>query len=477
MKQRSIDMTEGPLFKNIVLFSIPLVLSNVLQVLFNMSDVAVVGRFAGKEALGAVGSCSTLVLLFTGLLIGMGSGINSLAARHIGAGDNVRLHRVVHSALLISVIYGILIAAAGIFAARPLLHLLGTKDELIAGAELYTRVYLLGAPALAIYNYGNGILGAAGDSRRPLLYLALSGVLNIGLNLFFVIVCQWGVLGVAVASVASQYLSALLVLIRIFTCSEHYRASVRELRFDRAASASILTLGLPAGLQNSIFAIANLFIQSAVNSFDTVMVEGNSAAANADALVYDMMAAFYMACTAFMAQNYGAKKRDRVLKSYGICLSLSFGFALLFGVFLFFGGRQFLSLFTTDAAVIDAGMKRLSIMAFSYCVSAFMDCTIAASRGLGKTVIPTAVVISGSCLFRILWIYTVFAHFRTIPSLYLLYIFSWTLTAIGEIIYFLHVFRRLLPKESTPSAGLPSEPASDEGLPAEGNASAVTAAE
>ena len=252
---------------------------------------------------------------------------------------------------------------------------------------------------------------------------------------------------------------------------------MRELRFDRAASASILTLGLPAGLQNSIFAIANLFIQSAVNSFDTVMVEGNSAAANADALVYDMMAAFYMACTAFMAQNYGAKKRDRVLKSYCICIGLAFCFALAFGFFLFFGGRQFLSLFTTDADVIDAGMKRLSIMAFSYCISAFMDCTIAASRGLGKTVIPTAVVISGSCLFRILWIYTVFAHFRTIPSLYLLYIFSWTLTAIGEIIYFLHVFRRLLPKESTPSAGLPSEPASDEGLAAEGNAAALTAAE
>ena len=458
MKQRSIDMTEGPLFKNIVLFSIPLVLSNVLQVLFNMSDVAVVGRFAGKEALGAVGSCSTLVLLFTGLLIGMGSGINSLAARHIGAGDNVRLHRVVHSALLISVIYGILIAAAGIFAARPLLHLLGTKDELIAGAELYTRVYLLGAPALAIYNYGNGILGAAGDSRRPLLYLALSGVLNIGLNLFFVIVCQWGVLGVAVASVASQYLSALLVLIRIFTCSEHYRASVRELRFDRAASASILTLGLPAGLQNSIFAIANLFIQSAVNSFDTVMVEGNSAAANSDALVYDMMAAFYMACTAFMAQNYGAKKRDRVLKSYGICLSLSFGFALLFGVFLFFGGRQFLSLFTTDAAVIDAGMKRLSIMAFSYCVSAFMDCTIAASRGLGKTIVPTIIVVMGSCVFRVIWVYTIFAHFHTIPSLYALYPCSWALTAAAEIVYYAHCYREAMkifqhPKaEQLPSA-------------------------
>ena len=244
----------------------------------------------------------------------------------------------------------------------------------------------------------------------------------------------------------------MLILVRLFTCRDHYRLSVRELRFDGSASGSILTLGLPAGLQNSIFAVANLFIQSAVNSFDTIMVEGNSAAANSDALVYDMMAAFYMACTAFMAQNYGAKKRDRVLKSYGICVGLAFSFALAFGFFLFFGGRQFLALFTTEPEVIDAGMKRLSIMAFSYCISAFMDGTIAASRGLGKTIVPTVVVISGSCLFRILWIYTVFAHFRTIPSLYLLYIFSWTLTAIGEAIYFIHVLRKIMPKgDNTPA--------------------------
>lgn len=450
MKEHTVTMTEGRLTKNIILFSLPLVLSNILQVLFNMSDIAVVGRFAGKEALGAVGSCTILVSLFTGLLIGMGSGINSIAARYIGAGDRARLRRVAHSALLISLLYGVIIMAGGIAATRPLLRLLDTKEELLAEAELYLRVYLIGTPALAIYNYGNGLLGAAGDSKRPLRYLSAAGVLNIALNLFFVIVCRWSVLGVAVASVASQYVSAACILVRVFTCRENYRVRFREMRLDRSASASVLMLGIPAGLQNAIFAVANLFIQTAVNSFDTLMVEGNSAAANADALVYDMMAAFYMACTAFMAQNYGAKKRDRVLKSYGICLSLSFGFALLFGVFLFFGGRQFLSLFTTDAAVIDAGMKRLRIMAFSYCISAFMDCTIAASRGLGKTIVPTIVVISGSCLFRILWVYTIFAHFHTIPSLYLLYVCSWTLTAIGEIIYFLYVIRRALPKGGAP---------------------------
>lgn len=453
MKQKSVVMTEGSLVKNILLFSLPLVLSNILQVLFNMSDIAVVGRFSGKEALGAVGSCTTLVLLFTGLLIGMGSGINSIAARYIGAGDEARLKRVTHTALIISVFYGLFIMAGGIAASRPLLRLLGTKAELLADAELYMRVYLIGMPALAIYNYGNGILSAAGDSRRPLHYLTAAGVLNIALNFFFVIVCHWSVLGVAVASVSAQYVSAFLILIRLFTCHETYRVRLSQMRLDSVAASSVLMLGIPAGLQNAIFAVANLFIQSAVNSFDTIMVEGNSAAANTDALVFDTAAAFYMACTAFMAQNFGAKKRDRVLKSYAICLGLSFGITLLFGILLFFGGRQFLALFTTDEAVIDAGMKRLYIMAFSYPVSIFMDCTIAASRGLGKTVVPTIVVISGSCLFRILWVYTIFAEFHTIPSLYLLYVCSWTMTAIGEVIYFVHIFRSLMPKGASPAGG------------------------
>ena len=214
------------------------------------------------------------------------------------------------------------------------------------------------------------------------------------------------------------------------------------MRVDSFISKTVLLLGIPAGLQNAIFAVANLFIQTAVNSFDTLTVKGNSAAANADALVYDMMAAFYLACTTFIGQNYGAGKKDRVLSSYKICVMYSFLIAAAAGGLLLLFGRQFLALFTTEKAVVDAGFKRLAIMSCSYCVSAFMACTIAASRGLGKTVVPTVLVILGSCVLRIIWIYTVFAHFRTIPSLYLLYLFSWSITAVGEIIYFKKTYKK-----------------------------------
>ena len=217
---------------------------------------------------------------------------------------------------------------------------------------------------------------------------------------------------------------------------------------------SILALGLPAGFQNAIFAIANLFIQAGVNSFDSLMVKGNSAAANADPLIYDCMAAFYMACASFMSQNYGAGKPDRVKKSYFISLAYSFGVGLALGGGLFLFGRQFLALFTTESAVIDAGMKRVGVMALAYCISAFMDCTIAASRGLGKTVMPTVIVIMGSCVFRVIWVYTIFAHFHTIPSLYLLYPCSWALTAIAEILYFIRCYKQAMKifREPIPSS-------------------------
>ena len=446
MKNHSgICMTEGSLGKNIFLFSLPLVLSNLLQVLFNMSDIAVVGRFSGSLALGAVGSCAIAVTLFTGLLIGMGGGINAIAARYAGAGDREKLGKTVHSALLLSLLYGAVILLVGLLTIDKLLVLLNTKEELLDGAILYMRVYLLGTPALAVYNFGSGVLSAVGDSKRPLYYLFAAGLVNIALNLFLVIALDLDVLGVALASAISQYLSALLILRRLFSCKEVYALHLRQLHIDRAIGKTVLLLGIPAGLQNAIFAIANLFIQAAVNSFDTLMVEGNSAAANADALVYDMMAAFYVACTTFIGQNLGAGKRERVMRSYLISLAYSFLSAFVFGALLFLFGRQFLSIFTPDAAVIEAGMKRLNIMAFSYCVSAFMDCTIAASRGLGKTVVPTIIVIVGSCVFRILWIYTIFAHFHTIPALYLLYICSWTITAIFEILYFVRILKEEYP--------------------------------
>ena len=325
---KSKTMIEGPLAKQILLVSLPLALSNLLQILFNMSDVAVVGRFAGSTALGSVGSTATFVTLFTGFLIGLSNGVNVLVARFYGAGHPKDVSKTVHSALLVSLAAGVLLLFVGLFGSPALLELLNTKEDL-----------------------------------------------------------------------------------------------------------------LPAGLQNAIFAIANLFIQAGVNSFDSLMVKGNSAAANADAMVYDAMAAFYMACASFMSQNYGAGKLDRVKKSYFIALAYSFGLGAVLGGGLLVFGRQFLALFTTESAVIDAGMKRIMVMGWAYCTSAFMDCTIAASRGLGKTVGPTVIVILGSCVFRVAWVYTIFAHFHTIPALYLLYPCSWALTAAAEIVYFVFSYR------------------------------------
>ena len=434
-------LTEGPLAKQILLVSLPLALSNLLQVLFNMSDVAVVGRFAGSTALGAVGSTSIFVTLFTGFLIGLSNGINVLVARFYGAKHPGDVKKTVHSALIISFIAGVILLFVGLLGSPALLELLNTKPDLLPGAILYLRVYFLGMPALALYNFGNAVFSAIGDTKKPLVYLSIAGVLNIALNLFFVIVCQLNVMGVALASAISQCVSAGLILRALTKVQDCYALDLHAIKLDLGITKRILLLGVPAGFQNAVFAIANLFIQAGVNSFDSLMVKGNSAAANADAMIYDAMAAFYMACASFMSQNYGAGKPDRVKKSYFIALAYSFGVGLLLGGSLFLFGRQFLALFTTEAAVIDAGMKRVGVMGLAYCISAFMDCTIAASRGLGKTVVPTIIVILGSCVFRVIWVYTIFAHFHTIPSLYLLYPCSWILTAFAEILYFVHCYK------------------------------------
>ena len=436
------DMTRGPLAKQILLFSLPLICSNLLQVLFNLADLAVVGQFVGSQALGSVGSTTTLVTMFTGFLIGLGGGINVLAARFYGARDTKRFGQLLHTAALLSLGLGILLSILGVTLTRPILQLLRTKEDLIDGAVLYLRIYLLGMPGLAVYNYGSAILSALGDTRRPLRFLTLAGILNVILNLFFVLVVKMAVAGVALASILSQYLSAVLIVLALLHPDAPFALCRPQLRRHRDSALEIIRLGIPAGLQNCIFALANLFIQVGVNSFSSTMVAGNSAAANADSLIYDVMAAFYTACASFMGQNYGARNRERVKKSYFISLAYSFAIGLILGFLLVLFGRQFLHLFSPAADVIEAGMFRLTIMGFSYGFSAFMDCTIAASRALGKSLIPTVVVILGSCVLRIIWVYTVFAWFGTITSLYLVYICSWTITALAEIAYFHHVYKQ-----------------------------------
>lgn len=440
MKSNTKTLTEGPLAKQIFLVSLPLALSNLLQVLFNMSDVAVVGRFAGSTALGAVGSTSILVSLFTGFLIGLSGGINVLVARFYGARHEHDVEKTVHSAAIVSLIAGVVLLFVGLLGSPFMLRLLNTKDDLLPGAILYLRVYFLGMPALALYNFGNAVFSAIGDTKKPLMYLSIAGALNIALNCF----CHRVPVKHHGRGAGQRHFAVRLCRAdpaRFDQSAGLLRAGHQKLHLDPATTKSILGLGLPAGFQNAIFAIANLFIQAGVNSFDSLMVKGNSAAANADAMIYDCMAAFYMACASFMSQNYGAGKPDRVKKSYFISLAYSFGVGLILGGSLFLFGRTFLALFTTESAVIDAGMKRVGVMGFAYCISAFMDCTIAASRGLGKTVVPTIIVVMGSCVFRVIWVYTIFAHFHTIPSLYALYPCSWALTALAEIVYFAHCYK------------------------------------
>lgn len=439
------DLTEGSLWGGILRFSIPLILSNLLQILFNMSDIAVVGRFAGPLALGALGSTTTLVVLFTGFLIGLGGGVNVLVARFFGQKHPEEISRAVHTSFLICAAAGLLLTAAGEVFLKSILLLLNTREELLPGAVLYLRIYFLGMPALAVYNFGQAVFSAAGDTRKPLFFLLVSGILNVLLNLFFVLVLGMDVDGVATASILAQYMSAGCIMAALVRVKGPHVFRIRELRTDPEKARAILMIGLPAGLQNMIFSVANLFVQFGVNSFSASMVAGNAAAQNADTLVYNAMAAFYTACGSYMGQNLGAGKRDRVLKSFRISTAYAFGAGLVLGVGIALAGEDFLGIFTSDPEVVANGMLRLKVMGFSYAFSAFMDCTIAASRALGHGAVPTVIVLLGSCAFRVLWVMTVFAYFHTITSLYLLYIVSWAITAFAELVYFHRICRTMLP--------------------------------
>ncbi|MDO4493622.1 MAG: MATE family efflux transporter [Clostridia bacterium] len=443
-------MTHGNLWKNILFYSIPLVLTNLLQLLFNIADVAIVGKFAGSISLGAVGSTTLLVVLTTGWLIGISSGVNAVVAFFAGANDPEHEHRAVQTGLLLCLAAGLFTMLLGLLAGAPMLRLLGTKDELITEATLYLKIYLLGSPALALYNYGNAVLSAVGETKKPLIYLSVAGVINILLNLFFVIVLGMRSDGVAYASIIAQYISAVLILFALFRAEGAHRLERKIPAYDRNSAARILKIGIPAALQYSLFAVANLFVQSAVNSFDHVIVEGNSAAMNFDSVVYESMAAFYVATTGFIAQNYGAGKRDRVRKTYAITTVYSFGLAFVLGLIAFRFRAPLLGLFTNDAEVVAAGSIRLNVLCFSWCLSAFMDNATAACRGLGKTLVPTAIVLMGTIVFRIVWIYTVFAHFGTLSSLYLLYGCAFVITGIFQNIYYFRLYRKTFGGHETP---------------------------
>lgn len=440
---RTGDLTSGPMLKKIILFSLPLAASSILQLLFNAADVVTVGRFAGSAALAAVGSNSALINLMINLFVGLSLGANVVAARYFGAKDEEGVQNTVHTAVTLGLISGVFLAVVGFFAAHTLLELMSSPEDVIDLATLYLRIYFIGMPMTMLYNFSSSLLRAVGDTRRPLVCLAIAGVINVILNLIFVICFQMSVAGVALATIISQTVSAIMVTYLLVKEQGALHLDLHRLGFHREVLLLILRIGLPAGLQSAVFSLSNVVIQSAVNSFGSIIVAANSASSNIEGFVYTSMNAFAQAAVTFTSQNIGARRYDnldRVMRNCLLCVSIT-GLVMGGGASLL--GNQLLRFYSTDAAVIAAGAKRLRIIAANYLLCGIMDVLASCLRGRGYSVMPMVVSLIGSCLMRLVWIATVFQAFRSTEMLYVSYPISWILTALTHLICLLVVRRRM----------------------------------
>lgn len=438
-KTYEMDMCHGPLFRKILVFTLPLILSGILQLLFNAADVIVVGQFAGSESLAAVGSTSSLTNLLVNLFIGLSVGVNVLVARFYGARQEQEAQETVHTAVVISVLGGIVLAFLGIWLAKPLLTLMDTPDDVIRYSVLYMRIYFAGMPVMLLYNFGSAILRAIGDTRRPLYFLAVAGVINVILNLVFVICFHMGVAGVATATVISQCVSAVLIVRCLMKSEGCIRLQPEKLRIHWGKLAKTARIGLPAGVQGMLFSISNVLIQSSVNSFGSIAMAGNTAGQNVEGFVYTSMNAVHQTAVSFTGQNLGGKQYKRINQILVECVLFVTVIGLVLGNGAYLLGDRILGIYSSDAEVVAYGMERLSIICTTYCLCGIMDVMVGVIRGLGYAVLPMIVSLMGACVFRIIYIYTVFEWNRTLHTLYISYPISWAMTAAVHIICFLIV--------------------------------------
>lgn len=437
-----IDMCNGPLLGKILRFSIPLMLSGILQLLFNAADIVVVGQFSGSEALAAVGSTGSLNALIVNIFMGLSIGSSVLVARYYGAQDWKNVYDVVHTSMLLSAISGVILILLGISLAGVLLELMGTPENVLDQAVLYMQIVFAGMPAMMIYNFGAAILRAVGDTQRPLIYLLIAGVVNVILNLFFVIAFHMGVAGVALATVISQCISAALVVICLMRSSSCYQLRLKDLHISKDKLLQIIRIGLPAGIQGAVFSVSNVLIQSSINSFGAIAVAGNTAASNIENFVYTSMNSLYQASLSFTSQNIGAKKVERIVPVLVRCLACVIVIGVgLSGLVLLFG-TPLLGIYSSDPEVIQYGLGRLSVVCATYFLCGIMDVSCGSIRGMGYSVAPTIVSLTGACGFRILWILTFFAMDRTLFNLYLSYPVSWIITLVAHLICFFVFFRQ-----------------------------------
>lgn len=431
-------MCSGPLLSKILIFAVPLMLSGILQLLFNAADIIVVGRFSGSEALAAVGSTGALINLIINLFIGVSVGTNVVAARYYGARDADGVSQTVHTAMLSAIVGGIILIFAGIALARPMLEWMGTPADVIDQSALYMKIYFVGMPALMVYNFGASILRAIGDTKRPLYFLTVAGVVNVVFNLFFVIVLDMGVAGVALATIISQAISAVLILLCLIKTEGPCHLELKEMKIYPECFKAMLRIGLPAGLQGSIFSISNVLIQSSVNSFGSLVMAGNTAAANIEGFVYTAMNSIYQTSLSFTSQNMGAKQFKRVDKVLVECLLVVATVGIVLGNGAYLLGDKLLGIYSSDPQVIEYGLMRMSIVSASYFLCGIMDVLVGSIRGLGYSIMPMLVSLTGACLFRVIWIFTIFQVERTLFCLYISYPISWILTAgIHLLCYFI----------------------------------------
>ena len=439
------DMCSGPILKKMLIFSIPLMCSSILQLLFNAADIVVVGRFAGDNSLAAVGSTASLIGLLTNLFIGLSIGANVLVARYYGANNEKELSETVHTAMLLSMISGGILTVVGLFGAKYILILMNTPDEVLGLATTYLRIYFLGMTATMVYNFGSAILRAVGDTKRPLYFLAVAGVINVVLNLFFVIQLKMDVAGVATATAISQCVSAALILYCLRMEDGGIRLDLRRLRIFKDKLKQIMEIGLPAGFQGILFSISNVAIQASVNSFGNIIMAGNSAAANIENFVYFSMNTFYQAAISFTSQNVGAGKYDRIHKitiRSQICAVVT---GLVLGNLAYLFGHTLLGIYTTSELVIEAGMRRLSIISCTYALCGIMDTMVGSLRGLGYSIMPMIVSLVGVCALRLVWIGTIFQmeQYHTVEGVFWSYPVTWVITATAHIICYIWAMKKL----------------------------------
>lgn len=431
-----IDMCNGTIMDKLISFSLPLMLSGILQLMFNAVDIIVVGRFSGSQALAAVGSTSALINVFTNLFIGISLGANVLTARFYAAGREKEVSETVHTAITLALVSGIVMALVGLVFSKGALALMGTPDDVIGLSALYMRIYFLGMPFFMLYNYGAAILRAVGDTKRPLLFLMIAGVINACLNMVLVIVFKLGVAGVAIATVISQMISCVLVLRCLCRSESSYRLRFSELGMKGYYLKQIFSVGVPAGIQSTVINFSNVLLQSSVNSFGSTAMAGYTAANNLLGFLYVSVNSITQACMSFTSQNYGAGKTKRMDRVLIDCLILSCAFSLTMGCCAWFFGPQLLQIYTESSAVISCGVEILSFTTVTYFLCGIMDLIPGALRGMGRSAVPMILSIIGTVGTRIVWIFWIFPYHRSLDILFLSYPVSWILTILMQVICF-----------------------------------------